>query len=128
MICGSCFSTSSCSSTSRPSSRRATTSSARGLRDAIDNSLSIGGCLGRDAEVVEQGLHVAAEGFVVAVDGGPVLGWAALSGCSDPGDEGGDDFVAEGEQRGDGARGDLGNVVAAGAAGFEDELFAAEFA
>jgi hypothetical protein len=48
--------------------------------------------------------------------------------CSDAGDEGRDDFVAEGEQRGDGACGGLGDVVAAGAAGFDDELFAAEFA
>ena len=47
-----------------------------------------GRCLGRDAEIGEQGLHVAAEGFVVAVDGGPVLGWHASSWCADPGGEG----------------------------------------
>lgn len=35
------------------------------LRDAIDKSLSIRRFLGRDAEVVEQGLHVEADGFVV---------------------------------------------------------------
>src|SRR5437764_2145012 len=56
-----------------------------------------GGCLCCDAEIGEQGLHVAAEGFVVAVDGGPVLGWAALSWCADSGGEGRDDLVAEGE-------------------------------
>jgi hypothetical protein len=56
-----------------------------------------GGCLGCDAEVVEQGLHFAAEGFVVAVDGGPVLRRAALSWGSDAGDQGADDLVAEGE-------------------------------
>ena len=47
-----------------------------------------GRCLGCDAEVVEQGLHFAAEGFVVAVDGGPVLGWAAVSWGSDTSDQG----------------------------------------
>lgn len=57
-----------------------------------------------------------------AVDGGPVLGWAVLSWRPDIGDEGRDDLVADGEQRGDCPRGGLGCVVAASAAGFEISL------
>jgi hypothetical protein len=57
-----------------------------------------------------------------------VLGWAAASWCADSGDEGGDDLVADGEQRGDDPRGIAGHVVAAGAARFDDELFAAQLA
>jgi hypothetical protein len=46
----------------------------------------------------------------------------------DSGHQGSDDLVADGEQRGDRACSELGHVVATGAAGFEDELLAAEFA
>src|SRR4051812_49494967 len=104
----------SCPSTRRV---RSTGGGLEGCGTRSTNRCRCGGCLRRDAEVVEQGLHVEAERFVVAVDGGPVLGWAASSWRSDPGDEGCDDVVAEGEQRGDGPRGTLGNVVAAGSAG-----------
>ena len=44
--------------------------------------------------------------FVVAVDPVPGLGFSTHSRAADPGEDGGDDLVAEGEQRGDGARGD----------------------
>ena len=47
---------------------------------------------------------------------------------ADAGEDRGDDVVAEGEQRGDGAGGVAGYLVAAGAAGFDDELFAAQLA
>ena len=40
----------------------------------------------------------------------------------------GDDLVAEGEQGGDGARSRGRDVVAAGSAGFVDELFPPQFA
>ena len=71
--------------------------------------------------MVEQGFHVAAEGLVVVVDGGPVRGCAAFSWCSDAGGERRENLVAEDEERGDSSRGDLEDVVAAGAAGFDDE-------
>jgi hypothetical protein len=54
---------------------------------------------------LNRGLHVDADGFVVAVDLGPALGWPAASWCADSADEGGDDLVAGGEQRGDDTRG-----------------------
>ena len=73
-------------------------------------------------------MHIEAEGFVVAVDVGPGLGWAASSWCADSGDEGGDELAAGGQERGDVACGVAGYVVAAGAAGFGDVLFAAQFA
>jgi hypothetical protein len=53
----------------------------------------------------EQGLPADAEDLVVAVDGGPGLGFAADAAAADPGQDGRDDMVAEGEQRGDGAGG-----------------------
>ena len=52
-----------------------------------------------------------------------VRGWPA-----NPGEDGRDDVVAEGEERGDGAGGVGGDVVAPGPIGFDDELFAAQFA
>jgi hypothetical protein len=78
--------------------------------------------------VPEQGLHADAEVLVVAVDGGPVFGLAAHAGAADPGQDRRDDVVAEGEQRGDGPGGVCRDVVAAGPAGFADELLAAELA
>jgi hypothetical protein len=41
---------------------------------------------GGDPEVVEEVLHADAEGLVVAVDGGPVCGFAAAAGAADAGD------------------------------------------
>src|SRR6266567_6040421 len=82
----------------------------------------------RDAEVVEEGLHAGAEALVVAVDAGPVRGLASPAGAADPGQDRGDDLVAEGEQGGDGA-GRLGrDVVAVGPAGLGGEAVAAELA
>jgi hypothetical protein len=89
------------------------------------NCCLCGCCDGRDAEVVEEGLHAGAEGFVVAVDGSPVGGLASYAGAADPGQDGGDDLVAEGEQGGDGAGGVGRDVVAAGAAGFGGQALAA---
>ena len=64
--------------------------------------------------------HVAAEGFVVAVDDGPGGWWAAAAGDGNR-DDGGDDVLPQGEKRGDGA-GRLGwDVVAAAAPDFPDE-------
>ena len=73
-------------------------------------------------------MHIDAESFVVTVDAGPVRGFASHAGAADAGEDRGDDLVAEGEQGGDGARGAGRDVVAAGPAGFVDELFAAELA
>jgi hypothetical protein len=58
---------------------------------------------GGDAEISEQGVHVAAEGFVVAVDTGPGRGWASASRNPDAGEDGADDLVTKGEQAGNGA-------------------------
>ena len=46
--------------------------------------------------VAVMGLQVDAQGFVVAVDGGPGHGFAAHSWAADTGDDGRDDLVAEG--------------------------------
>ena len=51
----------------------------------------------------------------------------AYAGAACAGEDGGDDLVAQGEQGGDGARGLRRDVVAAGAAGQGDELFAAQY-
>ena len=75
----------------------------------------------------EQCLHADAEVLVVAVGGGPDLGFAADAGAADPGHDRGDNVVPEGEQGGDGAGGLRRDVVAAGPAGFANELLAAEF-
>src|SRR5205807_1784528 len=72
------------------------------------------------------GLHADAQGLVVAVGGGPDLGFAAHAGAADPGKDRGDDVIAEGEQGADGAGGGWRDVVAAGPAGFVHELLAAE--
>jgi len=77
---------------------------------------------------VEQGLHAGAEAFVVAVDAGVCLGWPSWFGSADAGEDRGDDLVAEGEQRGDGAGGSAGHLVAVAPAGFDDEVFGAQFA
>ena len=78
--------------------------------------------------MVEEVVHVAAEGFVVAVDGGPGGWWSAAAGDADTGEDGGDDVIAQGEDGDDGS-GRLGvDVVAAAAARFVDEVVAAEFA
>jgi ABC-2 type transport system ATP-binding protein len=65
-----------------------------GVSDRQKGCLCGGGRLGGDAEVVEEGLHVDAEGLVVAVDAGPGLGFAAHPGAADPGEDGRDDLVA----------------------------------
>jgi hypothetical protein len=44
--------------------------------------------------VVEEVDHVAAEGVVVAVDGGPGSSWSAAAGHANSGDDGGGDLVA----------------------------------
>ena len=46
-------------------------------------------------------MHGDAEGFVVAVDGGPVGGFAFQSWTADSGEDGADDLLAQGKQRGD---------------------------
>lgn len=72
------------------------TRAARRLRRPIDNVLS-----GRDAfdgEVVEELVHADAELFVVAVDGCPVRWLAAATGAAHPGEDGGDDVVAQGDE------------------------------
>ena len=64
----------------------------------------------------------------MAVDGGPVGGFAAAAGAADAGEDRGDDLVAEGEEGGDSA-GRLGrDVVAAGPAGLDGEILPAELA
>jgi hypothetical protein len=68
-------------------------------------------------------LHVDADSFVVTVDAGPVRGFASHPWAADPGQDGGDDLVAQGEQGGDRARRGRADVVAAGSAGFGDEVF-----
>jgi hypothetical protein len=77
---------------------------------------------------VEEGLHVGPEGFVVAVDAGPGGWWASPSWGADSGEQGCDDFVANGEQGSNGAGGVGRQVVAAGPAGFGDEFLSAELA
>ncbi|KMV15231.1 hypothetical protein ACT16_23020 [Mycobacterium heckeshornense] len=72
-------------------------------------------------------MHVDADSFVVTVDAGPVRGFASHLGATDPCEDGADDLIAQGEQGGDGARGQRRDVVAAGTAGLVDEPFAAEF-
>ena len=71
----------------------------------IDKLLSMRQRSRCDAEVLEEGLHADAEGFVVAVDGGPGGGFAALAGAADAGQDRGDDLVAEGQHGGDGTGG-----------------------
>src|SRR6266511_3235366 len=57
-----------------------------------------------DAQVIEEGLHPEAEGFVMLVGAGPGRGLAALFGDADTGQEGADDLVAQHQQGGDGAQ------------------------
>ncbi len=73
------------------------------------------------------GQHADAEGFVVTVDLGPAGGFASHPQAADAGD-GGDNLVAQDEQGGDGAGGLGWGFIASGAARFDDEVFAAEFA
>src|SRR5204862_2765727 len=80
-----------------------------------------------EAEVAEEGQHVDADVFVVAVDGGPGFGFASQPWTANPGEDRGDGLVAEGEQSGDGACCGVRDVVAAAAAGFVDQLVAAQF-
>jgi hypothetical protein len=70
-------------------------------------------------------LHVNADSFVVAVNAGPVRGFASHPRAAHRGEDRGDDLVAQDEQGGDGARGQRPNPIAAGACAFVDELFAA---
>ena len=69
-------------------------------------------CSNADGAVAEEGLYVDAQGLVVAVDGGPVGGFAAGAGAADSGGDRGDDLVAESKQRRDGAGGLWRDVVA----------------
>jgi hypothetical protein len=64
-----------------------------------------GGWRRADAEVTEEYLHAGAEGLVVLIDAGPVCGPAAWPGAADADQDGRDDLVTEGKERGDGARG-----------------------
>src|SRR5208282_3425147 len=86
------------------------------------------GWTGLDAQVAEQGGHVGSEMFVVLVDGGQPGRDVVVPADLDAGQDRGDDVVAEGEQRRYGPGGRAGQIVAAGARGFADELLAAEFA
>src|SRR5262249_17512070 len=65
------------------------------------------GCLGwwraGAVETVEEGLHDDTDLFVVAVDGGPGLGFADHTRAADPGQDGAMTLVAEREQGGDDA-------------------------
>lgn len=72
--------------------------------------------------MVEEGLHVDAEGFVVAVDAGPVGGFAAHPGASDAGEDGYDDVVAQCQQGGDGTGCWGGDLVAPGPDGFDETV------
>ena len=87
-----------------------------------------GWCERVDADVPEQGLHADTEVLVITVDGGPDRGLAAHAGAADPGQDRREDVVAEGEQRGDDTGAVSRDVVAAGPAGFADELLTAELA
>ncbi|MGH3874028.1 MAG: hypothetical protein ACRDSR_21430 [Pseudonocardiaceae bacterium] len=49
---------------------------------------------------MEQGLHVDADLFVVAVDLGPGGGFVSFPGVVDAGEDGADDVVAQGAQGG----------------------------
>jgi hypothetical protein len=73
-------------------------------------------------------LHIDTDSFVVTVDAGPVRGFASHARAAHRGEDRGDDLVAQGEQGGDGARGRGRDVVAAGSAGFIDEVFAPQLA
>jgi len=57
-------------------------------------------------------LHIDADSFVVAVDAGPVRGFASHAGAAHRGEDRGDDLVAQGEQGGGGACGGCPDVVA----------------
>ena len=78
--------------------------------------------------MVEEGLHVDADLFVVTVDACPVRGFASHAGAAHRGEDRSDDLVAEGEQGGDGACGECPNVITAGPCGFVEQLFAADLA
>ena len=56
-----------------------------------------GSGVGGDTEVVEEGLHVDAQGFVLPVDAGPVGGFGSKPGAADPGQDGADDLIAQGQ-------------------------------
>ena len=73
-------------------------------------------------------MHIDTDLFVVAVDAGPVRGFASHARAAQPGEDRGDDLIAEGEQGGDRACGGCPDVVAAASAGFVDELFAPQLA
>ena len=47
--------------------------------------------------MLEELVHVDAEGFVVTVDGCPIGGFATLPGAADAGEDWRDDFVAQGQ-------------------------------
>jgi hypothetical protein len=66
--------------------------------------------------------------FVVAVDGGPVGRLASHPGASDAGDDRGYDLITQDEQRSDGPGLLRRDVVAARAAGFDDQVLAAQLA
>ena len=78
--------------------------------------------------MLEERLHVDADLLVVAVNVGPGGRFASPAGAADAGEDRCEDLLAQGQQGGDGARGLRFQVVAAGPAGFGDEVLAAEFA
>ena len=78
--------------------------------------------------MAEQGGHVGSEVFVVLVDGGQPGRDVVVPADVDAGEDRGDNVVPEGEQGGYCPGGRAGQIVAAGAREFADELLAAEFA
>ena len=78
--------------------------------------------------MAEPGLHADAEVLVVTVDSGPDAGLAVHAGAADPGKDGRDDVVPESERGGDDAGAVWRDMVAAGSAGFAEELLATELA
>lgn len=102
-----------------------TTTRVKVLRSKIDNLLSCGSV---QREVVQQAARAGADVLVVPVDAGEGLGWPSGAGLADAGEDRCADLVAQHGEAGDGAGALGGNVVAVAAAGFDDELLAAQFA
>src|SRR6476659_6470719 len=69
----------------------------------VPNPQAASGCF--DGEIIEERLHIDTDSFVVTVDAGPVRGFASHAGAAQPGEDRGDDLVAQGEQGGDRALG-----------------------
>ena len=89
----------------------------------IDKSLS----LGCDSEILHESKHVAANGFIVLVDGNPVLGFAAHFGFADAGQDGAEDFLSQNSQCRNDSRRVCGNAVSTRVGKFADQLFGTKF-